>query len=161
MMDGIHNRIVHVNLSSGEVTEERPPDSLYRLLVGGRALVAYLLLRDLPPRTDPLSPANRHDVNRAAGRNGLGALMGSKNLKAVAVRGTTNVQIADRQPVTSVAKWLGKNYKELAAWAAEGIGRGTQDSLAHWAYVGRLPVKKSQRAGLRERGVAERRAQCL
>ena len=29
-----------------------------------------------------------HDVNRAAGRNGLGALMGSKNLKAVAVRGT-------------------------------------------------------------------------
>ena len=38
---------------------EPPPEELYRLLVGGRALVAYLLLRDLPPRTDPLSPANR------------------------------------------------------------------------------------------------------
>ncbi len=32
-----------------------------------------------------------HDINRAAGRSGLGAVMGSKNLKAVAVRGTMKV----------------------------------------------------------------------
>ena len=82
-----------------------------------------------------------HDVNRAAGRNGLGALMGSKNLKAVAVRGTTAVPVADRKPVTETAKWLGRNYKERVAWAAAGIGRGTQDSLAHWAYVGGLPIR--------------------
>jgi aldehyde:ferredoxin oxidoreductase len=81
-----------------------------------------------------------HDVNRAAGRNGLGALMGSKRLKAVAVRGTLKVPVAHRKPVTGVAKWLGQNYKELAAWAAEGIGRGTQDSLMNWAYLGGLPV---------------------
>ena len=68
-----------------------------------------------------LYSAIMHDVNRAAGRNGLGALMGSKNLKAVAVRGTLKVPVADRKPVTATAKWLGNNYKELAAWAAEGI----------------------------------------
>jgi aldehyde:ferredoxin oxidoreductase len=82
-----------------------------------------------------------HDVNRAAGRNGLGALMGSKNLKAVAVRGTLKVPVANRTPVAATAKWLGNNYKELAAWAAEGIGRGTQDSLMNWSYLGGLPSR--------------------
>ena len=82
-----------------------------------------------------------HDVNRAAGRNGLGALMGSKNLKAVAVRGTFKVPVANRKPVTATAKWLGNNYKELAGWAAEGIGRGTQDSLMNWSYLGGLPTQ--------------------
>jgi aldehyde:ferredoxin oxidoreductase len=88
-----------------------------------------------------LYSAVMHDINRAAGRNGLGALMGSKNLKAVAVRGTMRVPVAERKPVTEVAKWLGQNYKELVAWATEGIGRGTQDSLMNWSYFGALPTK--------------------
>ena len=36
-----------------------------------------------------------NDYNRAAGRSGVGAVMGSKNLKAVAVRGTKGVKTAD------------------------------------------------------------------
>lgn len=36
-----------------------------------------------------------NDRNRAIGRTGLGAIMGSKNLKAVAVRGTHDVTVAD------------------------------------------------------------------
>jgi aldehyde:ferredoxin oxidoreductase len=36
-----------------------------------------------------------NDKHRAAGRSGVGAVMGSKNLKAVAVRGTRGVHIAD------------------------------------------------------------------
>jgi aldehyde:ferredoxin oxidoreductase len=67
--------------------------------------------------------------------------MGSKNLKAVALRGTMRVPVAERKPVTEVAKWLGQNYKELVAWAAEGIGRGTQDSLMSWSYFGALPTR--------------------
>jgi aldehyde:ferredoxin oxidoreductase len=260
MIGGIHGKICHVDLTTGEVQIEHPPEAVFQLLAGGRALVAYLLLRDLPPGTDPESPENMlifapgimqgtslpgsgrhgvggkspltgaiasseaggwwghefkragfdalvirgratepvylwikngaveirpagalwglktfpvekaiheelddhrvrvaqigpagenqvryaaimHDVNRAAGRNGLGALMGNKNLKAVAVRGTMRVPVANRKPVTETAKWLGQNYKELAAWAAEGIGRGTQDSLMSYAYVGGLPTQ--------------------
>jgi len=38
-----------------------------------------------------------NDKNRAAGRGGLGAVMGSKNLKAVAVRGTGSVFVAQPQ----------------------------------------------------------------
>ncbi len=36
-----------------------------------------------------------NDKHRAAGRSGVGAVMGSKNLKAVAIRGTGGVDIAD------------------------------------------------------------------
>lgn len=36
-----------------------------------------------------------NDKHRAAGRSGVGAVMGSKNLKAVAVRGTKGVRVAD------------------------------------------------------------------
>lgn len=36
------------------------------------------------------------DMGRKAGRSGVGAVMGSKNLKAVVVRGTKGVKVADR-----------------------------------------------------------------
>ncbi len=38
-----------------------------------------------------------NDKHRAAGRSGVGAVMGAKNLKAIAVRGTGGVSIADPQ----------------------------------------------------------------
>lgn len=38
-----------------------------------------------------------NDKNRAAGRGGMGAVMGSKNLKAVVVRGTGSVKVARSQ----------------------------------------------------------------
>ena len=37
-----------------------------------------------------------NDTDRAAGRTGLGAVMGAKNLKAIAIRGTGRVELADR-----------------------------------------------------------------
>jgi len=36
-----------------------------------------------------------NDLHRAAGRSGVGAVMGAKNLKAIAVRGTGGVRLAD------------------------------------------------------------------
>ena len=58
MLGGIHGKILHVDLTSGKTRVEEPPEIMYRLLGGGRALVAYLLLRDLAPNTDALSPDN-------------------------------------------------------------------------------------------------------
>ncbi len=260
MIGGTYGKILHIDLKDGNIHVEQPDEAFYRLLIGGRAVVSYLLLRDLPPETDPLSPDNLlifapgilqgsnlpgsgrhglggkspltgalgssevggfwghefkragfdalvihgraespvylwindgeaeirpadhlwgkktapvqaalreeldderarvaqigpagenqvlyanviHDVNRAAGRNGMGALMGSKNLKAVAVRGTLDLPIADRDQVTQVARWLGQNYKDRMGWATAGIGRGTQDTLASLGEIGGLPTR--------------------
>lgn len=52
-----------------------------------------------------------HSKGSVAGRSGLGALMGSKRLKAVAVKGTMKVPVADDQKV----KDLRKKYQPLLA----------------------------------------------
>jgi len=43
-----------------------------------------------------------NDYDRAAGRSGVGAVMGSKNVKAVVVRGTKGVKVADEAKVKDV-----------------------------------------------------------
>jgi aldehyde:ferredoxin oxidoreductase len=47
-----------------------------------------------PGERQMLYAAIMNDKNRAAGRGGMGAVMGSKNLKAVCVRGTGGVKVA-------------------------------------------------------------------
>ena len=51
-------KILHVDLTTSKIWTENPPDEIYLKLVGGRALEAYLLLRDLPVGADPLGPEN-------------------------------------------------------------------------------------------------------
>ncbi len=256
-LGGTHGKILHVNLTTGVSETETPDVEIYRKLVGGRALVSYLLLRDLSPGTDPLGPDNllifapgvlqgtglpgsgrhglgakspltgalasseaggwfghelkragvdalvihgraerpvylvvsagqveirpavhlwgkdtvatqalireelgdakirvaqigiggeslclfsviMHDVCRAAGRGGLGAVMGSKNLKAVAVSGNAAPKIADRKRFNAVAKWLVENYKTKTSWA---VNVGTTIALRGLALAGGLPTR--------------------
>jgi aldehyde:ferredoxin oxidoreductase len=47
-----------------------------------------------------------NDEQRAAGRGGAGAVMGSKNLKAVAVRGSMKVPVADEARLREISKEL-------------------------------------------------------
>ena len=67
-----------------------------------------------------------HDVNRAAGRSGLGAVMGSKNLKAVAVRGGKRISVANREKLKETLKWMTTTYTDSMGWA---ISYGTAGSV--------------------------------
>jgi len=53
-----------------------------------------------------------NDKYRAAGRSGVGAVMGSKNLKAILVRGTGNVEAANVAKAETVLKSIRKKIKE-------------------------------------------------
>jgi aldehyde:ferredoxin oxidoreductase len=53
-----------------------------------------------------------NDISHAYGRTGLGAVMGSKNLKGVAVRGKKPPAIADQDKIKEIAKWIGQNYSK-------------------------------------------------
>ncbi len=66
-----------------------------------------------------------NDLKAAAARTGMGAVMGSKNLKAIAVRGRKAPQMADPAQVRTLAKWVRDNVKTpLFATIAEfGTGR--------------------------------------
>jgi aldehyde:ferredoxin oxidoreductase len=63
-----------------------------------------------------------NDKHRAAGRSGVGAVMGSKNLKAIAVRGTKGVRIADPEAFMK-SMWVMK--AKVAASPTTGKGLPT------------------------------------
>jgi len=225
---GYIGRVLRVDLSSGSIATEEPPENFYRQYFGGEGFVAYYLLRELPARVDALSPQNRlifaagpltgapvggcgrhsvggkspltgafgeaeaggywgaelkfagfdaiivegraekpvylliqdgqaeikdarhlwglktlecqeairgevgdpdvkvaqigpagerlvrfacvaNDLDAFAGRTGMGAVMGSKNLKAIACRGHQKLPLADPQAVASIARWVRDN----------------------------------------------------
>ncbi|QYZ79521.1 aldehyde ferredoxin oxidoreductase [Methanofollis formosanus] len=53
-----------------------------------------------------------NDKHRAAGRTGIGAVMGAKNLKAIAVRGTQGIKVADKNEFLSIIRDARKKIAE-------------------------------------------------
>lgn len=67
-----------------------------------------------------------NDGHRAAGRGGSGAVMGSKNLKAVAVTGTAKIPVADPRKVKEI-------NKEILDWMKNGP---TKEMVKNWGMFG-------------------------
>ena len=257
MPNGYTGQILHIDLSSRNITIEKPPAEFYRRYLGGSALNLYYLLREIPARADPLGPENVlgisvgvttgtaisgnsrvtvsakspltgaigdsqaggfwpatlkwagfdgiiikgrasspvylwiHDgkaelkdashlwgkitgeaetlikselgdpkvqilqigpageqmvryaclismCSRAAGRTGMGAVMGSKNLKAVVAEGNRKPQLADKQSFKKLAQWGAKTYPESGI---EPMGKyGTAITVGYQQGVGGLPT---------------------
>jgi aldehyde:ferredoxin oxidoreductase len=55
---GYTGKILHVDLSTGSLEIEEPPEAFYRKYMGGSAMGLYYILRDTPPGVDPLAPEN-------------------------------------------------------------------------------------------------------
>ncbi|MFQ6042379.1 MAG: aldehyde ferredoxin oxidoreductase family protein [Candidatus Poribacteria bacterium] len=53
-----------------------------------------------------------NDINHAYGRSGMGAVMGSKNLKGIAVRGKNPPAIAEQAKIKEIVRWLSQNYSK-------------------------------------------------
>ena len=82
-----------------------------------------------------------NDVSHYAGRTGLGAVMGSKKLKGIAVRGKGMPDVSDRAKVLELAKWMGKNYKTKAA---RHVNVGTGATIVNYEATGNLPIRNFQ-----------------
>ncbi len=65
--------------------------------------------------------------NRANGRTGMGAVMGSKNLKAIAVRGKKRPSVADKGGLNKLARWGSANLadSDIAGLAKYGTAETT------------------------------------
>jgi aldehyde:ferredoxin oxidoreductase len=84
------------------------------------------------------------DKVRAAGRGGIGAVMGSKNLKAIAVKGTAGVSLYDPGEVKSIALELLQRAKTDPAWMAYTRNTSMNAFLNRYAKNGGLGVKNHQ-----------------
>jgi aldehyde:ferredoxin oxidoreductase len=84
---------------------------------------------------------------RAAGRKGLGAVMGSKNLKAIAVRGSGKISIADGEKLKAARGEFAKTMKESPVLYPQFSKMGTPMVVDHTCAVGIFPTKNFSATG--------------
>jgi aldehyde:ferredoxin oxidoreductase len=84
-----------------------------------------------------------NDHGRFAARTGLGAVMGSKNLKAIAVRGTAKVPLYDPDEFKDITKQILAFYKDdFPAQSLRAYGTAGYVNLSHM--LGDLPIRYFQ-----------------
>ena len=80
-----------------------------------------------------------NNANRANGRTGMGTVMASKNLKAIAVRGSERLQLADPDAVSALAQW---GAEHLGSSDVAGLAKlGTAEGLLPLNEEGGLPTR--------------------
>jgi aldehyde:ferredoxin oxidoreductase len=84
-----------------------------------------------------------HDFGRQAGRTGVGAVMGSKHLKAIAVKGTGSIPVADLKQAYAKGKEAYHKVKAkpgFEGWTPEGTA-----GITNWTNeVGVFPTRNFQ-----------------
>ena len=111
---------------SQEIIRAEMKDARVRVALigpGGEKLVKYACIM--------------HGLFDAAGRGGLGAVMGSKNLKAIAVRGHNPPPIKSPERVKELREWLTANIDKVKMF--QDLGSGAY--MAPYEASGNLPVR--------------------
>ena len=80
-----------------------------------------------------------NDGGRQAGRTGTGAVMGSKNLKAIAVRGRSPAPVFDRDGLDTIGRGL--SAKSLGPATEKYRTTGTMANVAVFDRLGALPTR--------------------
>lgn len=78
-----------------------------------------------------------NDLHEAAGRGGTGAVMGSKNLKAIALRGSRRPEVANPDGIKELTRWLTANPSNWAAFHDLGTGAAMEAGVSN----GNLPIR--------------------
>ena len=151
VITGKANRPVYLWIHDGDV-EIRDARNLWGRLTADVEMAIREELGDSQVRVAQCGPAGEnlvryacvmHDVARAAGRCGLGAVMGSKNLKAVAVRGTGDIPMANPEKVKELSETLNTFIRENYANFTE---HGTSGNITRLHEAGQLPTRNFQKA---------------
>lgn len=149
VLQGKSERPVYLWIHDG-VVEIRDAAHLWGKLTGETEDLIREEVGDPKAKVSMIGPAGErlvryasiiNDSNRTAGRSGLGAVMGSKNLKAIAVRGTASPGLADKALMQQVMRWITGSYKDLMGWA---VNAGTSGSVQFLHDVGSTPIHNYQ-----------------
>ncbi len=103
-------------------------------------------LQDGRVRTAAIGPAGEklvryasicNDISHVAGRTGMGAVMGSKRLKAIAVRGDVPPEMGNREKILELSRWMGQNFKTKTNFWQYGTGA----TMDYYEASGNLPIR--------------------
>jgi aldehyde:ferredoxin oxidoreductase len=145
IVEGTASKPVYLWIKDGEI-EIRDAHHLWGLECKEAEQAVRGELADQRVRFAQIGPAGENkvlfatisnDLNEFIGRGGLGAVMGAKLLKGVAVRGTKLPEVADMKKILELNKWMATDAKKMYAGLSElGTAGGTLGS----SMQGNLPT---------------------
>jgi len=155
IIEGRADKPVYINIYNDKV-EIRPADELW----GKTVFETTDMLKeetDEEAKVACIGPAGEklvkfacimNEYHRAAGRSGVGAVMGSKNLKAIVVRGTGGIKVADPDAFMQASLDARKKLREHQV-TGEGLAAyGTNILVNILNEHGGLPVKNFSEAAV-------------
>ena len=163
VLEGISPKPVYLSIKDGKA-EIRDADRLWGLETADTQAAIQKELGDKRIRTSVIGPAGEkrvrfacilNDITHAAGRTGMGAVMGSKRLKAIAVRGGRPPGVDDAEKLRALNRGMLQNYKELSKHWRYGTG----SEMVSYEAIGNMPVRNFK--GGRFPGVEKINAQLL
>lgn len=152
VVEGRSEKPVYLWIHDGEA-EIRDASHLWGKITGDTEGLIREELKDSKVRIASIGPGGENlvrfacvlsDIHHANGRSGMGAVMGSKKLKAIAVRGTQKIPLADSGRVLELAKRANKEVWE-GAYGDLLHKYGSDGDLDDLHATGRLPTKNFQR----------------
>jgi len=152
IITGKSKKPVYLWIYNGEV-EIRDADHIWGKVTGEAENLIKEELGDDSLRIAQIGPGGENQVRYAGivndlahfnGRNGLGAVMGSKKLKAIAVKGTKSISMGDPERVKEINKWTAEEgMKNPLAKTLHEIG--TVALVAPHNEMGVLPTRNWNR----------------
>jgi len=146
ILEGQADSPVYIWIHDGEV-EIRDADEIWGL--GNKAAYDWLQGEIGQARVASIGPAGENMVRYACianelrhinGRTGLGAVMGSKKIKAIAVKGSLSLDIADQAAFDEIKQWHNQYLLE-SFYGKVFRERGTAAGLEYANYNGSLPTR--------------------
>ena len=118
-------------------------------ILGQELSAPKIRIASIGPASEKLSLISGivNDKGRVAGRSGVGAVMGSKLLKAVAVHGTGKVAIADKGTLDKFRKSFVKEFQNSPGFPMSLKTHGTCGLTGALVAMGATPIKNWLLAG--------------
>jgi aldehyde:ferredoxin oxidoreductase len=147
IIEGKADELTYLYIKNGEV-KFRPADKIWGLGSTDAQQVIKDELHDQNVRVSCIGPAGEKlskmaaiaNERRVAGRKGLGAVMGSKNLKAIALRGDLQPQIADKEKYDAARKRMRAGMQKSPVLYPEFSRYGTSTTLDLTQALGIFPA---------------------
>ncbi len=147
IIEGKAKNPVYLWINDGKV-EIKDASHLWGKITGETEAVIKKELGDKLIRVAQIGPGGEHlvryaciinDLRNAAGRTGMGAVMGSKNLKAIAVRGHKKFAVKNKEKLRAKIKEFNEvAYKSFSGYFKYGTGYGIMEQFAS---SGNLPTR--------------------
>ena len=136
MASGITGKLLHVDLTTRQTRVEEIPETIMRKYLGGGALAAWVLLREMRPGVDPLGPDNVL-VFTTSVVNGL------------SLSGTNRYTAAAKSPLTGgygeseAGGWWGPELR-AAGWDGVVIHGRAEEPVYLWIKDGQVELRDAR-----------------